>query len=90
MYNVGDRVEIKKGLVKYSVPGIGVNHKMVRLEGQIATITHREVGFNTKYKIDLDQGCWTWAEEYFERLVEHDINVNKDDLLNFLGGSYGI
>ena len=68
-YAVGDKVKIRADLEENGQYGTDVCvDKMLVYTEQEATITkvapYME-GF--EYKIDLDEGFWTWTEEMFEK-----------------------
>lgn len=75
-FKVGDKVKIKRGLkgdVRYTRESkcgsstLYFSDKMEKYNGKIATITGVDEGrFTIDYKIDLDNGSWSWSSGMFE------------------------
>lgn len=76
LYKVGDKVRIKCGLKNGDISSNGVNFVdiMENYCGKIATI--RRVCTNSKYEIEDEDYCWTWAEEWFEALNDTFLEGN--------------
>ena len=71
IYQVGNKVKIqnlKQDIEKFYKPGIGLTSQMVDLSNKIATIVHTTYDDDVEeytYRIDLDNRCFTWVNQYF-------------------------
>ena len=68
LYKVGDKVRIKCGLKEGDRSSNGVNFVDI-MEGYCGKIvTIQKVLSNSRYEIEDNNYCWTWAEEWFESI----------------------
>jgi len=90
-YKVGDKVIISEGLREH--PERNSQGEMDHWIGEVMTVRKTETNpfhnctiYRTEEDIDERSGRgWVWFEDMIEGLAGDLIEVNKDDLLNFLG-----
>ena len=76
-YNVGDKVKIREDLKDNEIYGNGcwdATSDMVSRGGMIATITKCE---EDSYRIDVDNGFYSWVDEIFEEVEVKEVDDNK-------------
>lgn len=76
-YKVGDKVKIREDLKDDEVYGNGywdATSDMVSRGGMIATITECE---EDSYRIDVDNGFYSWVDEMFEEVEVKEVDDNK-------------
>lgn len=82
-YKVGDKVKIREDLKDNEIYGSGywdATSDMISRGGMIATITECE---EDSYRIDIDNGFYSWVDEMFEDNEESIIKpMTVSDLLN--------
>ena len=89
-YKVGDKVIIRKGLVKYStLDDIWVNRDMAKLAGQVVTIKDIKNYGDQDYYYLVNENKWGWTDDMLEP-VKDLIEVPKwfDDWYKQIGDVY--
>jgi hypothetical protein len=83
MFNVGDRVKIKRDLIHKRFPGDpGLNDDMLTMQGKECTIhdVWQHDGNNYYYLSDTD---WTWVEDWLELAFE-DAKIEEVEENDFM------
>lgn len=86
-YKVGNKVKIREDLKDNEIYGSGyldATSDMVSRGGMIATITECE---EDSYRIDVDNGFYSWVDEMFEDVEESEAKFKIGDKVRILTGS---
>lgn len=92
MLEIGDMVIIRNDLEAInnnmqSGYSPEINHNMKALEGKFCKITDKYTSANKKYmvyRIDADDGRWSWVEDFFKKFVPEA--SSSEELINLISG----
>ena len=93
MFNIGDKVLIRKGLefINEGINGCGVTLGMEKFEGEVCTISekHYDILSVPVYRLEEDTKRWFWIGEFFELFDSKPVTIDiasENDLINLIGG----
>jgi len=84
MYNIGDKVKIKKLDAHTNYGGLIAARGMAKNAGREATVTDRRgCEKHIRYRLDVDDGTWQWTDEMLEPAEPAETEITAIEVLKW-------